>query len=1201
LEFSNSLKIVHRFFFSLKGYVKSIAVRGISFFFFILVFSISFSQSISNFKSKTFSKFNDTLFLDSLSIIPSSVEVFNGNNVQLRNEQFEVNYAGGFICIDKENKSIIAPIQVHFRTFPYNFSKKYSHKSLDKVQPGNVGLTNPFIYTYKNKKDDFLQMGGINKSGSISRGVSFGNSQDVIVNSSLDLKLAGKVNENVSILAAITDDNIPIQPEGNTQQIQDFDKVFIQLYDKNTKLLVGDFELQRPNSYFMNFYKKVQGASFNTMKYYKGEQNKRKLGIMASTAVSKGKFSRNIFNGIEGNQGPYKLTGNENELYIIILSGTEKVYIDGELLVRGQDQDYIVDYNSAEISFTPKRLITKDKRIVVEFQYSDRNYTRSLIYTGADYYTDKLHMNLSIYSEQDAKNQPIDQDLTDDQKMLLSDIGDNLDSALSPRIDSVGFSELGVLYEKMDSLGYVIYQYSSDSGVFQIAFSNVGKGNGNYIQDVNTVANGRVFKWIPPDTINNIIYRKGNYEPISVIVTPKIKQMVTLRGSYQISESTKAIFETAISNSDLNTFSGKDDDDNIGLALKIGFQNVKKLNKASPNPWQLLSSISYEQVEKRFRSIERFRKVEFDRNWNLDGKLNEDHEYIPGISMELFQKDIGSIRYGLNSFIKGKQYLGLKNNADINLINNGWKVNFNGSILESKTTTSSTKFIRSKGYFSKQFKGIVVGVSEEQEDNTFIDLSSDSLLGASYSFYDWNIFVKNPDTSQNKMGIKYGQRTDLKLSENALKKMSIAENLKFNMTIIRNPKNALTGVLTYRKLSILDTVLISNKSDESLLSRLEHRMRLFKGAITSTTFYEIGSGMEVKKEFYYQELAAKGQGVYEWIDRDSNGIESLDEFEIAAFQYNANYIKVYVPTNEYIKTFSNMFSEVLNIRPSVIWRNKKGMKKIISRFSNQTTWRIDNKSTNRNIGEAYNPFIGEINDTALVSVNSSFRNILYFNRTNSKFGMDFKFLDVRSKILLVNGLDTRGQQLASIYVRWNMTRQFTWNMLFQTGEKSNYSEFFSSKDYLINTLNVIPRITYQPSTQFRVSVYYSNKAKENYLLNSVLDTLGDTLSFRGGEIAIHNKIGIELKKNNVSKGSFLAKLDYIGISYKDMFDQDAVQNTSLGFEMLEGLQIGSNFTWSVSYQQNLSGNMQLSITYDGKQSEDIPVVHRGGVQLRAFF
>jgi len=1160
---------------------------------------IFFAQS-ENIRQKKISLLADTVFLDSLSIVPSSLKFPETSGIN--SSCYQLNFAEGYLLWNqdelKQTIYFADSITVTYQTFPFNFSKTYVHKNVSVLNKKTI--SNPFVYKPDNKtNNDIFNLGGLNKSGSISRGVMFGNNQDLSVSSNLDLRLSGKLSDDIDIVLAATDDNIPIQADGTTQQLQEFDKVFIQLSDSNNKLTAGDFVLTKPNSYFMNYNKKAQGLSFSNSFFLEKtklvgmDYNKKikiKNTVSASIAVSKGKFARNTFAGVEGNQGPYRLRGTENELFIIILSGSEKVYIDGELLMRGADNDYIIDYNTAEIIFTPKQKITKDKRIILEFQYSDKNYARSIYQIGNEFQKNKWKVTVNYFSEQDNKNKPLQQQLNDTDRIIMANVGDTILNAFTTGIDSIPFNTSEVLYDMRDTtIGLQnfpdIFVYSTDSSVahFRLSFSYVGANKGNYLQ-TNSAVNGKVFRWVMEDTVTGIL--QGSYEPILLLITPKQKQMLAAGVRYDFSKNSFFSIEGAYSKNDINRFSTLEKSNDDGYGLKANLETP--IWKTGGSPFlrkDLILKAVYEYVQLNFSPIERFRPVEFERDWNRSSTAFLSDQNILNASLILNSwegsKKIFSTGYSFSSFTEGSFYTGMKHNVFSKINNKQYLLDFDGSFLQSDNNTSQTQFTRAKINLARKFKWITVGARSQYEENLFEKNNSDSLNAGSFQFVEWEAYVQKQDTSKFFLELNYKERTDWLVKNYNLSEATFARNYGMNLQLLKNQNSQFKFNVTYRELEIKDSIITVQKPDNTLLGRTEYNLNLFKGAITSGTFYEIGSGLELKKEFTFIEVPP-GQGVYTWVDYNANEIKELNEFEVAAFVDQATYIKVFVPTDDYIKTFTNQFSQVFSVRPLVVWNNKTGFKKFLTRFANQTAYRVDRKSTDEDLLIAYNPFLRQINDSTLQSLNSSLRNTFYFNQTSSVFGADYTYQDNRNKQLLTNGFESRINNYHEVRTRWNITRQFTLQCLYKEGIKKRSSLFFGSGNYNISYFETEPKFSYQPGTTFRVSVSYKYSEKYNS-------------ADLGNQKAFTNNFGMELKYNVLNKGSLQLKANYIEIKYNDS------QNTTIAFEMLDGLKTGQNITWNVSYQRNLGSNMQLSLTYDGRKSENIKTIHSGGAQVRAFF
>ncbi len=1141
-------------------------------FLFVLLCCISFGSDaqISTLRQKKLSGKIGTYQLDTLSIYPNSF-LINCGNEPFSAEGFKLDHASGKITI---LKACSDSLTVSYRVLPLNLGKSYFRRDTTLFYSQEKGERDQFLVTNNYSIADAFGGSSLTKKGSISRGVTFGNNQDFGVNSSLNLELAGDVTNNLKLVASVSDDNLPIQPNGNTNKLQEFDQVFIKLYSHRFALTAGDFWLYKPKGYFLTYRKRAQGLSFN---YQWNEDSTKLWQTQVSGALSKGKFARQIIQGVEGNQGPYRLIGNENEPFIIVLSGTEKVYIDGKLLERGQEFDYIINYNSAEVIFTARNLITKDSRIVIEFQYSDQNYARSLVQTSTTFTSKKTQFWFNVYSEQDAKNQSLQQELTTQQKNTLASIGDSLQLAQINSIDSIGFVENQNLYKLIDSLGFdsvLVYSVSSDSAVYRAVFTFVGDGKGDYVLN-NFNALGKVFKWVAP--IAGV--KQGNYIPSRLIITPKKKKFVNSGVSIQLTPKLRLETDLAYSKNDLNTFSAIDSKDDDSYAARARLIGEIPLSRDTIPKWVLESKAEVEFLDRFFSPIEQYRAVEFDRDWNTRNKGYLGNQLATTLGTNFKHNKFGNLNVEGQQFSIGNDYLGIRAATNGKWNQRGFQAQWDGSYLSS-SAENSNQFIRHRASLSQQIKWLKIGYIDDHELNQF-NLSTGELNQTSYQFYDGQVYLANADSMKWNYKIFYRERYDRRSSGNSLIPVAKATSAGAEVVLSQWKDQKLTLMGSYRELRISDSTLIDQAPENTILGRIDYEFRALKGMITWNTFYEIGSGLELKREFIYIQVNA-GQGVYAWIDYNNDGVKDLNEFEIAQFADQASYIRVFTPSNEYTKTFSNELNQSVYIRPERIWSSKKGIRKFIVRFSDQARIRINRKTNLFDSFQTFNPFFTEIRDSNLISTNSTIRNTVFFNRTSSVFGAEYTYQNVSSKTLLASGFDSRSNAYHELSLRANLMKQFTIESKGQIGTKASEADYTTGRNYNLTYYFIQPSFIYQPSTTFRISLDARYANKQNGVEY-------------GNERAQIYDLGSQLKWNQSEKSSLQAGVKWIQIGY------DGDENSALGFEMLEALKPGTNYTWNAAFQRSIGENLQLSIQYNGRKSENNRTIHAGGMELRALF
>jgi hypothetical protein len=1114
--------------------------------------------------------------LDSFSVFPNSIHLNYPQDTSI-SIVYDINTNKAVL----KSKQIVDSIQVCYAVLPYRLNRPYFRRDVSKYDSNAVFRED---YGYKkflpDKKEEIFSSPGINKTGNISRGISFGNNQNVNVNSVLNLQLEGKLTHDVSITAVISDQNIPFQPDGNTQQIQQFDKVYVQLKSKRANLIAGDVVLKNRPSYFLKYSRNVQGVQAEVFNH--GKDSTVHSYTAAGVAIAKGKFNSMVF-GIgypdtltEGVQGPYRLRGPNGERFITAISNSEKVYLDGRLLKRGWDFDYVIDYNQAEITFTNTVLVTRFSRLRVDFEYTDKNYSRTIM--DFSHYQDykQFHAFVNYYQEKDNPNNPLVYNLTEQDKQYLAGIGDTLSKAVLTAVDSVPYTQNSILYKKIVQGGQIIYVYSTspDSAFFQVNFSEVNPGMGRYVVDVLPV-NGKVYKYVG--------LPNGNVEPVQIIETPKRKQMINAGGSVDLSHTASVYGEAAFTVNNQNLYSNYDQQDINGMGYKIGYANKgKRISFLPKYKWQ--GAVDYEYNSRNFVAIDRFRSTDYERDWNENTSIISDNNLL-NFSTGIVKNDKNRINYLFTKRIKTGDVNGTQQTVTLNKSFGKLQFLGTGFLMSNYQPRDRADWQRINTNLYYSLGPIVPGVMINVDHNLVHD-SIGQIKSSTLYYNEQKIYLRNNDTSKFKYYADYAVRTDKGAYSGAMYENSKAQTTNVGAGGKIGKNHSVHTTFTYRyQNNDLGPVKLQN--EETVMSRGEWNADFFKKHVRSEFLMTSATGRQLKQQYVYVAVAP-GLGNYVWIDYNGDGKQELNEFVPKIYDDpNGEYIKTAVPTDQYIKAYTNNFNYRLDITAPRNWRNSAvNVKRFISKLSNVSSWTVNKKLLDNNIASRFIPFYTKVADTNIVSYQNTIRSALFYNRTSPKYGVDLNYSNNESKQYLTQGFDDKKNNEIVLNNRLNVKKLFNIKLAGTRNTKGSTSSYLPDMNYTVQGVKAAPSISIQPKSTFRLTADFSYGVKYN--------------SYKGspGERAKLIETGLEVKLNKLSKRTFTANVKIISI--KAALNGTAA-SSPVAYEMFEALQVGDNFTWTAVWQEKLANGLQLSFHYEGRKTAGSPVIHIGRMQVSALF
>lgn len=501
--------------------------------------NLIYSQSVSK---SSYRQLNLDISIDSTlyklpdsRIVAFSETVISDGVKLVRDKDYTIDYGAGNLTFLQPAK-LASVVSVSYYAIPDFLLQKFYQYELQDIKDSLFATTGLRKMQVLFADDNRLLV-----TGSKTFSLTFSNQQSYDLKQSLFLQLDGELSENMKIEGRLSDSQTPLTPEGDSREISNLDQVYLKLFGRQYAIVFGDQEQEFVRTDLMKYRAKFEGINL----LYDD-----RFTVQGAYAVNGGKPETNIIQGLEGKQGPYFLSTATSGQTLLIVAGSERVSVNGEIFNRGED--YTIDYSGGSLFF--KRLITSNSRIIVNFQYSDDFYRQDLfLSSGSVDITPNLSLNSHLIKQIDNKNNPLQYNFSEADKDSLRKAGDSM-------VWGQGVFEVepgaGLYIRKLASDNNVYYEYAENdtTAAYLIYFSYVGAGKGDY----------------EPIGSNKYVYKGvglGSWLPVKKLIAPADYTNLGVNLFFR-TETFDIATEGIYTNQDKNTFSDIDDSDNQSYIAK---------------------------------------------------------------------------------------------------------------------------------------------------------------------------------------------------------------------------------------------------------------------------------------------------------------------------------------------------------------------------------------------------------------------------------------------------------------------------------------------------------------------------------------------------------------------------------------------------------------------------------------------------------